>query len=398
MTQTTTTSNSRLMVTVGLCFMVALMEGLDLQAAGIAAVGMAQAFALDKMQMGWIFSAGILGLLPGALAGGMLADRYGRQRILLGSVLLFGLFSIATALAWNYPMLLLARLLTGVGLGAALPNLIALTSEAAGPRFRGRAVSLMYCGVPIGAALAAALGFFALAAAWQTVFWVGGIVPLLLVPLLQRWLPESPLFQRSAAGVPLRTLLAPGNATATLLLWLCYFFTLLVVYMLINWLPMLLVGQGFSASEAAGVMFVLQFGAACGTLLLGALMDKLSPLWMSLLIYIGMLASLLALGTATSLSTMLVSGFVAGLFATGGQSVLYALAPLFYRSEIRATGVGTAVAIGRLGAMSGPLLAGKMLALGTGTVGVMAASAPGILLAGVAVFWLMSRQKSTALV
>ena len=87
------------MVTVGLCFMVALMEGLDLQAAGIAAVGMAQAFALDKMQMGWIFSAGILGLLPGALAGGMLADRYGRKRILLGSVLLFGLFSIATALA-----------------------------------------------------------------------------------------------------------------------------------------------------------------------------------------------------------------------------------------------------------------------------------------------------------
>lgn len=138
MTQTTIASNSRLMLTVGLCFMVALMEGLDLQAAGIAAVGMAQAFALDKMQMGWIFSAGILGLLPGALVGGMLADRYGRKRILLGSVLLFGLFSIATALAWNYPTLLLARLLTGVGLGAALPNLIALTSEAAGPRFRGR--------------------------------------------------------------------------------------------------------------------------------------------------------------------------------------------------------------------------------------------------------------------
>lgn len=393
MTQTTTASNSRLMLTVGLCFMVALMEGLDLQAAGIAAVGMAQAFALDKMQMGWIFSAGILGLLPGALVGGMLADRYGRKRILLGSVLLFGLFSIATALAWNYPTLLLARLLTGVGLGAALPNLIALTSEAAGPRFRGRAVSLMYCGVPIGAAL----GFFGLAAAWQTVFWIGGIVPLLLVPLLLRWLPESPVFQCSARGVPLRTLLAPGNATATLLLWLCYFFTLLVVYMLINWLPMLLVGQGFSPSEAAGVMFVLQFGAACGTLLLGALMDKLSPLWMSLLIYTGMLASLLALGTASSLTAMLFSGFVAGLFATGGQSVLYALAPLFYRTEIRATGVGTAVAIGRLGAMSGPLLAGKMLALGTGTVGVMAASAPGILLAGAAVFWLMSRQKRTAL-
>jgi AAHS family 3-hydroxyphenylpropionic acid transporter len=235
--------------------------------------------------------------------------------------------------------LLLARLLTGVGLGAALPNLIALTSEAAGPRFRGRAVSLMYCGVPIGAALAAALGFF-LAAAWQTVFWVGGIVPLLLVPLSLRWLPESPVFQRSAQGAAARAPRAGQryrHAAAVAVL----FFTLLVVYMLINWLPMLLVGQGFSASEAAGVMFVLQFGAACGTLLLGALMDKLSPLWMSLLIYSGMLASLLALGTATSLAAMLFSGFVAGLFATGGQSVLYALAPLFYRTEIRATGVGT---------------------------------------------------------
>ena len=189
-------------------------------------------------------------------------------------------------------------------------------------------------------------------------------------------------------------------AAATLLLWLGYFFTLLVVYMLINWLPMLLVGQGFRASQAAGVMFSLQIGAACGTLLLGALMDKLTPLRMSLLIYSGILASLLALGSASSLTGMLLAGFVAGLFATGGQSVLYALAPLFYPAAIRATGVGTAVAVGRLGAMSGPLLAGKMLALGTGTgtVGVMAASAPGIVLAGVAVFWLMHRQQRAAMV
>ena len=106
--------------------------------------------------------------------------------------------------------------------------------------------------------------------------------------------------------------------------------------------------------------------------MLGALMDKLRPVTMSLLIYSGMLA-LLALGTVSSFNGMLLAGFVAGLFATGGQSVLYALAPLFYSSQIRATGVGTAVAVGRLGAMSGPLLAGKMLALGTGTVGVMAA-------------------------
>ncbi|HEA2212488.1 TPA: 3-(3-hydroxy-phenyl)propionate transporter MhpT [Escherichia coli] len=378
---TRTSASYHLTLTVGLCFLVALMEGLDLQAAGIAAVGIAHAFALDKMQMGWIFSAGILGLLPGALVGGMLADRYGRKRILIASVALFGLFSLATAISWDFSSLVFARLMTGVGLGAALPNLIALTSEAAGPRFRGTAVSLMYCGVPIGAALAAALGFSGLASAWQTVFWVGGVIPLLLVPLLMRWLPESQVYtqQTQVAAAPLRALFAPATASATLLLWLCYFFTLLVE-------------QGFRPSQAAGVMFALQIGAASGTLILGALMDKLRPVVMSLLIYTGMLASLLALGTVSSLSGMLMAGFVAGMFATGGQSVLYALAPLFYSTQIRATGVGTAVAVGRLGAMSGPLLAGKMLALGTGTVGVMAASAPSILLAGLAVFILMSRK------
>lgn len=215
--------------------------------------------------------------------------------------------------------------MTGVGLGAALPNLIALTSEAAGPRFRGTAVSLMYCGVPIGAALAATLGFAGANLAWQTVFWVGGVVPLILVPLLMRWLPESAVFAgEKQAAPPLRALFAPETATATLLLWLCYFFTLLVVYMLINWLPLLLVEQGFQPSQAAGVMFALQMGAASGTLMLGALMDKLRPVTMSLLIYSGMLTSLLALGTVSSFNGMLLAGFVAGLFATGGQSVLYA--------------------------------------------------------------------------
>ncbi|GHK50937.1 hypothetical protein KPZU09_06730 [Klebsiella pneumoniae] len=222
MTKITTATPSRLVVTIGLCFMVALMEGLDLQAAGIAAVGMAQAFALDKMQMGWIFSAGILGLLPGALVGGMLADRHGRKRILLGSVLLFGLFSLATALAWSFPTLLLARLLTGVGLGAALPNLIALTSEAAGSRFRGRAVSLMYCGVPIGAALAAALGFSGLAAAADYFLdWRRG--PAAADPV-------ADALAAGVAGVSARGgqraaahPVCPGGAAATLLLWLGYF-------------------------------------------------------------------------------------------------------------------------------------------------------------------------------
>ena len=393
-----TSLNLQMARTIGLCFLVALMEGLDLQAAGIAAQGMAAAFELDKLQMSWVFSAGIFGLLPGAFAGGWLADRIGRKRVLMASVGLFGVFSLATALAWDINSLLVARCLTGVGLGAALPNLIALTSEVAGPRLRGTAVSLMYCGVPLGAALAALIGIADLAGGWQVVFYVGGVVPLLIVPLLGLYLPESQQFRNVQGEAPIgvvQGLFREGAALPTALIWVSYFFTLMVVYILINWLPSLVIGQGFTGRQASWVMLALQIGAAAGTLFLGWVMDRL-PAWaLSALIYVGILVSLTALGLASHLPGMLAAGFIAGFFATGGQCVLYALAPHFYRPSIRATGVGSAVAIGRLGAMSGPLVAGKMLALGTGTAGVMLASAPGIVIAAVAMFYL-SVQRNAA--
>ncbi|HEN8799754.1 3-(3-hydroxy-phenyl)propionate transporter MhpT [Pseudomonas sp. CM25] len=383
----------RAAITIGLCFLVALLEGLDLQAAGIAAPGMASAFNLGKLQMGWVFSAGILGLLPGALVGGWLADRVGRKRVLIASVALFGLFSLATAHAWSLPSLLLARLLTGVGLGAALPNLIALCSEAAGERLRGSAVSLMYCGVPLGAALAAGIGIAGYSGEWQRVFHVGGAGPLLILPLLAFYLPESRQFRATqpAGDTPglCRELFGQG---ATWLLWLSYFFTLMVVYILINWLPSLLVGQGFSSHDASWVMFALQIGAAIGTLALGQLLERL-PAWATAtLVYLGILAALGGLGLASDLRGMLAAGFFAGFFATGGQGVLYALAPHFYPARVRATGVGAAVAVGRLGAMSGPLVAGQMLALGAGSAGVLLASAPGVVIAALALFRLIGRR------
>ena len=394
-----TSLNLQMARTIGLCFLVALMEGLDLQAAGIAAQGMAAAFELDKLHMSWVFSAGIFGLLPGAFAGGWLADRIGRKRVLMASVGLFGVFSLATALAWDINSLLVARCLTGVGLGAALPNLIALTSEVAGPRLRGTAVSLMYCGVPLGAALAALIGIADLAGGWQVVFYVGGVVPLLIVPLLGLYLPESQQFRNVQGEAPIgvvQGLFREGAALPTTLIWVSYFFTLMVVYILINWLPSLVIGQGFTGRQASWVMLALQIGAAAGTLFLGWVMDRL-PAWaLSALIYVGILVSLTALGLASHLPGMLAAGFIAGFFATGGQCVLYALAPHFYRPSIRATGVGSAVAIGRLGAMSGPLVAGKMLALGTGTAGVMLASAPGIVIAAVAFFYLSVRRNAAS--
>lgn len=379
-------SRARTATTIALCFLVALMEGLDLQAPGIAAQGMMAAFAMDKLHMGWVFSAGILGMLPGAFLGGRLADRWGRKRVLMGSVALFGIFSLVTAVAWNCESLVLARFLTGAGLGASLPNLIALTSEVAGPKLKGTAVSMMYCGVPLGAACAALIGALGTGVGWQLVFYVGGIVPLLIVPMLGLFLLESQAFAKaSGTGTSVGKLLfkAP-NAKPTLLLWTCFFFTLMVTYILINWLPSLLVAQGFTGKDASWIVLSMQVGATLGTLLLGSLMDRL-PTWvMALIIYLGILVALAGLYLCQTLPAMLVAGFVAGIFTTGGQSVLYALAPGFYPARGRATGVGSAVAVGRLGAMTGPLVVGKMLALGTGTAGVMLACAPGIVLAAAA--------------
>jgi AAHS family 3-hydroxyphenylpropionic acid transporter len=389
------TSRARLVATIGLCFLVALMEGLDLQAPGIAAQGMMAAFEMDKLHMGWVFSAGVLGMLPGAFIGGRLADRYGRKRVLMASVALFGIFSLVTAIAWDYNSLIAARFLTGAGLGASLPNLIALTSEVAGPKLRGTAVSMMYCGVPLGAAGAALVGVNDLGIGWQLVFYIGGVVPLLIIPLLGFYLPESQAFSKAIGGtVNVSGLLfREGNAKPTLLLWVSFFFTLMVTYILINWLPSLLMSQGFTKADASWIVLSMQIGAALGTLMLGALMDR-APAWvMSLVIYIGILSALAGLYFSVSMTAMLVAGFVAGIFTTGGQSVLYALAPLYYPAIGRATGVGTAVAIGRVGAMTGPLVVGKMLALGTGSAGIFLACAPGVVVAAASLCYLSTIKK-----
>jgi AAHS family 3-hydroxyphenylpropionic acid transporter len=388
-------TRARLIATIGLCFLVALMEGVDLQAPGIAAQGIMSAFAIDKLHMGWVFSAGVLGMLPGAFIGGRLADCFGRKRVLIASVGLFGLFSLATAIAWDYNSLIIARFLTGVGLGASLPNLIALTSEVAGPKLRGTAVSMMYCGIPLGAGSAALVGVNDFGVGWQLVFYIGGVIPLLIVPLLGSYLPESQAFAKATGGsVKVSELLFKGGrAKPTLLLWISFFFTLMMTYILINWLPSLLIAQGFTKADSSWVVLSMQIGAAIGTLFLGALMDRV-PAWvMSPVIYIGILSALAGLYFSTTVSAMLVAGFIAGVFTTGGQSVLYAMTPLYYPAIGRATGVGSAVAIGRIGAMSGPLVVGQMLALGTGTAGIFLACAPGLIVAAASLCYLSTAKK-----
>ncbi|CAM3836082.1 3-(3-hydroxy-phenyl)propionate transporter [Pseudomonas reidholzensis] len=387
----------RPVLTIGLCFIVALLEGLDLQATGIAAPHMAKDFGLNAAMLGWVFSAGLIGLLPGAFIGGYLADRMGRKWILTVAVVLFGLFSLGTAHAWDYSSLLVARLMTGLGLGAALPILIALTSEAAPERLRSTAVSLTYCGVPLGGALASLIGMSGLGEGWRAVFYVGGIAPIAVAFALVAWLPESQAYRTRGTAVTagnstVAQLFGPGQASRTLLLWLACFFTLTVLYMLLNWLPSLLMGKGFTRPQAGTVQILFNLGGAAGSFLTGRMMDRGHAGRAVCIAYAGMLVALAGLGLSPSFGLLVLAGFVAGYCAIGGQLVLYALAPTLYPTQVRATGVGASVAVGRLGSMAGPLAAGQILAAGAGVGGLLLAASPGLVVAAAAAMALLGRR------
>ncbi|MGX1186424.1 AAHS family 3-hydroxyphenylpropionic acid transporter [Pseudomonas sp. F-14 TE3623] len=393
-------STRRSTLTIALCFIVALIEGFDLQSAGTAATGLRQTFTLDPKMMGWVFSAGIIGLLPGAFFGGWIADRIGRKKILVAAVLLFGLFSLSTVYVEHVSSLLLVRLMTGLGLGAALPNLIALCAEAVGEQHRGTAISVMYAGVPLGGALAAVVAMV-YGEHWQMTFFIGGVVPLLVVPLMLMWLPESSAFrqQQEAVGVARTStgeaLFGQGRGRTTLALWLSYFFTLTVMYMLLNWLPSLLLEQGFSKPQAGLVQMLFNIGGALGSLLGGVLLDRCNATKVVLVVYAGLLMALAGVGLSIGIVPMAIAGFAAGLFVMAAQLVLYALTPPSYPTAVRATGVGAAVAIGRLGSVAGPLAAGQILAAGAGTTGVLVATSPGLVIAALAAISVMARAVST---
>ncbi|MFI4935974.1 MAG: MFS transporter, partial [Caulobacterales bacterium] len=219
--------------TLTLCFMGALAEGFDVQSMGVAAPGLAPALGLTRDQLGPAFSASIVGLLIGAVLIGRLADRVGRKWTLVSSLSVFGVFSLATAMAWDFTSLLWIRLFVGLGLGGAMPNLIALCAEATPEQGRSRIVSLAMSGMPFGGALA---GLVAAVLDWRGVFHVGGGWPLAMAALMALSLPESERFQAARVTSTARSdfrkvLFGEGRAGATLLLWAARFATLLTLYM-----------------------------------------------------------------------------------------------------------------------------------------------------------------------
>ncbi|WP_321950126.1 3-(3-hydroxy-phenyl)propionate transporter MhpT [Burkholderia cenocepacia] len=391
---------STVATTLALCFAIALLEGLDLQSVGVAAPRMAREFGLSVSQMGIAFSAGTFGLLPGAMLGGRLADRVGRKRVLIASTVLFGLLSIATAQVSSFAMLVVVRVLTGIGLGGAMPNLIALSSEAVEPRSRSSAVATMYCGIPFGGVIASLIGvLLAGDTEWRHIFYVGGLGPLLLVPLLVWCLPESRAYldvagtQAARASVA-RTLFGDGRTTSTLALWVSYFCTLIVLYFLLNWLPSLMAARGLDRAHVGLVQIAFNVGAGFGALGIGAALDRMRASRVVGGMYVGIVLSLAALAAAPGFASLAAAAFAAGMFVVGGQSVLYALAAMYYPTAMRGTGVGSAVAVGRLGSVVGPLAAATLLAAGRSAPVVIGASIPVTLVAAVAALLLIRRPRA----
>ncbi|OTG57184.1 MULTISPECIES: 3-(3-hydroxy-phenyl)propionate transporter MhpT [unclassified Acinetobacter] len=389
-------------VTVAICFLIAVIEGLDIQAAGIAAAGIREYFGLDSSQLGVFFSAGILGLLPGALVGGRFADRIGRKKVLIGSVAIFAVFTLCTVWVNSFNSLLLVRFLAGAGLGAAMPILITLASEAVSLQNRGRAVGLMYCGMPVGAAILSLVASTEFGANWKNIFYLGGLLPIIVIPVMMWLLPESKEFLKTqnpesateaAPQAAFKELLNADNLFRTLFIWVSYFFTLMVVYIMLSWLPSLFTELGFSRKEGATAQFYFMLSATVGTVILGMLTDRWKKAYVIVLMYGGILAGLLALNAASSLNQMYLAAALVGAFVIGCQGVLYAFGGIVYPTEVRGTGIGVASAVGRIGAMLGPAIAGALLSTGFGAAGVISAAIPCIVISAVMMLLLTRRMK-----
>ena len=400
------------------CAAVLFLDGFDTQAIGYVAPAIAKEWHLTKAALGPVFSAGLFGLMIGALVLSPVADRVGRKKIIIFSTAAFGLGAFATAFTQDVTALLVIRFLTGLGLGGAMPNAVALTSEYNPQRRRATMVMIMFCGFSIGAALGGLLAADLIPRfGWRAVFLVGGVAPLLMVPLLVSGLPESVRFlatagqapERVAAllkrvsphtafapdarfivhepqltGIPVAHLFGEGRTAVTLLLWVVFFMSLLDIYFLANWLPTVLNDLGASVSEAALIGAMLQIGGVVGTVALGSVIDRFSFRALAL-VYFGAVLGVGAIGQVGHSAVLVsIAIFAAGFCVVGGQIAANALTAGFYPTSVRATGVGWALGIGRVGSIVGPLVGGALLAAKWSTSAVFLAAAAVALCAALA--------------
>ncbi|MFP5516222.1 MAG: MFS transporter [Alphaproteobacteria bacterium] len=386
------------MMTIILCGVVVVLDGFDTQTIGFLAPAIADSFGVPIKSFAAVFSAGLFGMMLGALTLGPVADRWGRRWTVIVATLLFGLFSMLTPLATSMEQLVALRFLTGLGLGGAMPNLVSLATEYAPKRQQAMLVAWLFAGIPIGAVVGGLISAVLLPLwGWQSVFYVGGILPLSVTLLLIIHLPESVRFliarggdpQKIARivtriapsmpigpsthfvstsptlkGLPMRHLFTEGRALGTVLLWIPYFMNLLLIYFVVSWLPAVLRQVNMPISAGVTAITLFSIGGAIGCLVTGRLLGTFGTRGVVFIEFCSamILICALAFSPGSFWLIMTVVGLL-GFVVQGAQSCMNALVAAFYPTAIRSTGVGWALGVGRLGSIVGPLLGGLLLSL-----------------------------------
>lgn len=387
---------------IALCSAAAVIDGFDMLLMAFAASSIAQKLDVDVSAFGTVFGLTSFGLMIGSLAFGSVADRAGRKPMIVLAMTIIGLCSLLTPFTQSFTQLLVVRFFAGIGLGGLMPNIIALTAEYSPRQWRATVITVMFSGVSFGAILAGILSAALFGVwGWQVVFYLGGALPFLLAFAFLLFLPESLSFlivrkassarslrtlrrldpgtqygedvkltlfggQSGGGSVRLANLFSQGRAQVTPLLWLIFFCNLLVWFFLTNWLPTILQGASFSRERAALATALLYAGGLVGGLVLGWMVDKRMSYGKLGLVYLVASLCVVAVGVTAAVDSpfILPSLFAAGFFVGGAQYAINALAANFYPTQLRSTGIGWALGIGRLGSILGPGLGGVLLASG----------------------------------
>lgn len=377
-----------------LCAVIVFLDGFDALIMGYVAPALREQFHLKPPELGPVLSFGLIGMMGGALVFGPLADRIGRRPVLLICPVIFGAGSLLAASASSVNELLVFRLLTGFGMGGAMPNAIALTAEYMPKRIRAIGVTTMFCGFSLGSA---AVGWVAApvipSLGWPWVFRIGGILPIAITAVAFVWLPESVRFlvrrragdprargyvariapdmqgaadaatltiEEEPRGFPVAQLFTAGRHWVTLLLWVMFFANLLDLYFVNSWMPTIMKDVGIPQGRAIVITTLFQVGGTVGAIVIGKLFDRNLSFRALAIGYLIAAVCVFLIGESTSTPWLVVMVFMSGFGVIGAQNGANAMAAEVYPTAARSTGVGWALGVGRVGSILGPNL-GAML-------------------------------------
>ena len=411
---------------MALCALLLIFDGYDLFIYGVVLPVLMQEWGLTPMQAGALGSYALFGMMFGALGFGTLADRIGRKK---GIAICFALFSSATILngfASSPTEFGIFRFIAGLGCGGLMPNAVALMNEYAPKRLRSTLVAVMFSGYSVGGMLSAGVGIYMLPRfGWESMFFAAA-VPLLLLPVILYYLPESvgflvrqgrqaearELLKRvdptaglpadaalevadvKGASVSVLALFKEGRTVRTLSIWVAFFCCLLMVYALSSWLPKLMAGAGYSLGSSLSFLLALNFGGMAGAIVGGWLGDRFNLVKVMIGFFVAAAVSISLLGFKSPTPLLYGLIFIAGASTIGTQILLYACAAQFYGLSIRSTGLGWASGIGRNGAIVGPLLGGALMAVNLPLqLNFMAFAVPGAIAALAMTVFALSRPR-----